>query len=551
MQGYYRAALDVQRYGRRVFERCLPPRATAQVERRLDEHFSVVDHRLGHYGADPFAGRPALALEAVILARDLEVGLSAATMDAAAQAVASADAASLAEDPQAQGRFLELLVDPRVFGAQSPVELAAELGLLDRLVPEFAASRGRMQHDSFHVYTVDRHSLYAVEFLKAIARGEYRKDYPMATAIHLGLSDLVPLYLATLLHDAGKAFGDQCEQGAAIAARAAARAQLPRPDADRCALLVREHLTLPLLSQKRDLGDPLLVEQLAQRVRDKRTLDELYLLGLADMAAVSPDFLTAWKVALLDELYLLTAAHLARRGRPAARRVGADEPEGLPARYYSLFPVHRRRRHRQLLDRLRQSGVPVLVEAGDGPGALRLTVAARDRPGLLAHLTAELDELRLPVVAADIFSVPGAAPLALDVFRLAPERGLELGQAWVGNFEAAVAARLSDDAAGRLLSEPPGPLPALHRPGRRPIPTRVSFSEDPAGERTIVEVETADQPSVLRRITAAFASLEIGVEVARVLTEARRVADVFYVPRLDEATRAALEQRVQTYLRRS
>lgn len=552
MQDYYRAAHDVLRHAPRVVDRCLPAKDGARVEQRIDADFVLVDHRLHHKGQDPFAGRPVLALEAVAVARDHEATLSAATMDCAADAVASTEAARLADDPEAQSLFRRILVDPRHHGLPTPLELAHELGLVDRLIPEFAASRGRMQHDSFHVYTVDRHSLYAVEFLKSIARGEYRKDYPMATAIHLGLDDLVPLYLAALLHDSGKAFGDQCEEGAKIARRAARRASLDEEDVERSATLVREHLTMPLLSQKRDLGDPLLIEEFAARVVDKRSLDELYLLSLADMAAVSPDYLTSWKVTLLDELYLMTAAHLARRAHQnTTRRLRGDEPEGLPQRYYSLFDVERRRVHRQMIDRVRATGHSALVDVGEGAGALRMTVVARNRRGLLAHLTAVLDQLRLPVVAADVFSVPGDPAVALDVFRLVPDPGSDLGDEWTGRFEADLLARLSGPNADESVRAQPDPLPRLRGSALRQIPTRVTFSRDPSGERSIIEVEAADQPGVLRRITAAFAAENVDVQVARISTEARRVFDVFYVSKLSEDARAALERRVQSFLRRS
>ncbi|MCA9701784.1 MAG: hypothetical protein KC431_29960, partial [Myxococcales bacterium] len=247
MQDYYRAARDVQRYGARVFARCQPPRQRADIDQRIDERFHVVDGRLRHYGKDPFADTPVLGLEALIIARDHGVGVSGPSLDAIIDATAAVPEgdARLADDPEAQNRFLDLLVEPAEVGAPTPLELCHEVGLLERLVPEFAPSRGRMQHEGFHVYTVDQHSLYAVEFLKAIARGDHRKDYPMATAVHLAVEDPRPLYLATLLHDVGKAYGDQCAEGARIAATAAARAKLSEDEARRCAFLVEQHQTMP------------------------------------------------------------------------------------------------------------------------------------------------------------------------------------------------------------------------------------------------------------------------------------------------------------------
>ncbi|MCA9686467.1 MAG: HD domain-containing protein, partial [Myxococcales bacterium] len=371
MQDYYRAARDVQRYGARVFARCQPPRQRADIDQRIDERFHVVDGRLRHYGKDPFADTPVLGLEALIIARDHGVGVSGPSLDAIIDATAAVPEgdARLADDPEAQGRFLDLLVEPAEVGTPTPLELCHEVGLLERLVPEFAPSRGRMQHEGFHVYTVDQHSLYAVEFLKAIARGDHRKDYPMATAVHLAVEDPRPLYLATLLHDVGKAYGDQCAEGARIAATAAARAKLSEDEARRCAFLVEQHQTMPMLSQKRDLTDDLLIREFAGRVGDRRTLDELYLVSLADMANVSPEYLTSWKLTLLDELYLRTAAEFAssRRRETVARRPRDDEPEGLPARYYSLFDQDLRREHRRLLDTLRQASGDrsVVVDAAE------------------------------------------------------------------------------------------------------------------------------------------------------------------------------------------
>src|SRR5690606_37725463 len=133
-------------------------------------------------------------------------------------AAGSEDARRLVEEPEAQRRLLELLVEPDDVGRPSALTLCNELRLLERVVPEWGPIRGRMQHDTYHVYTVDEHTLGAVAMLKQIARGEHNKDYPLATALHLSLDDPTVLYLATLVHDAGKAEeGDQCETGAVIA----------------------------------------------------------------------------------------------------------------------------------------------------------------------------------------------------------------------------------------------------------------------------------------------------------------------------------------------
>lgn len=549
MQDYYRAARDILRYGRRICERCRPASTPdAAMPRRIDERFGVVDGRLVHDGSTSFRETPVLALEALLLAATKGLRLSGETFDAMAEAATSPAAGGLRDEPEAQRRFLELLCEPEDVGMPSALELCSELRLLEQIVPEWGPIRGRMQHDPYHVYTVDQHTLSAVAMLKRLARGEYNKDYPLATALHLEIDDPRVLYLATLVHDAGKAEdGDQCETGAVIAHRVATRAGFAEEEVERCALLVREHLTMPLLSQKRDLSDPLLIADFAGRVSDRATLKELYLLSLVDMASVRPGNLTSWKLTLLDELYLQACAHLRRGTMKSRRRLRRGrEPLDLPERYYSLYHFDLRRHHAELIESLVEEGRGALVEVASGSGALRLTLVARDRPGLLAQTAAILDDYGLEVMAADVFSAPGPPPVAVDVFRVLSKEGPEQGldPATLTEIEQALQVGMDREA----LASPPAPRrrPAWRRHPK--VPTRVEFDVDPSGTRTIVEVQTEADSGVLRRITLAFAAEGIEIEVARCNTEADRVFNVFYVPLLDDAGRESLEERLSRYL---
>ncbi len=564
MQEYYRSAREVRRYGGRVFARCQPPRMGADLHRRIDERFHVIDGRLHHYGKNPFLGTPVLGLEALAIARDQSLRLSGSTLDAiidSAVAIPEGDM-SLALEPEAQARLMDLLTDARDVGAPTSLELCHEVGLLERIVPEFAASRGRMQHEGFHVYTVDQHSLYAVELLKAIARGEHRKDYPMATAVHLDIGDPRPLYLSTLLHDAGKAFGDQCIEGSRIVRAAAERAGLSEAEVARCGLLVEDHQTMPMLSQKRDLSDTLLIRGFAERVGDRKTLDALYLVSLADMANVSPDYLTSWKLTLLDELYLRTAAEFANAApKLHIRRPREDEPEGLPSRYYTLFDQELRRAHRTMLDALRANPSRVVVlDVAEGSGALRLTVVTTDQLALLSTLTGTFAALGLDLVAADVFSVPFSPKVALDVFRVVPRDSEELtvsgigGGDWRAHVEATLSAALREEPSLEALAEPLPALPGSRRGGRRGGPrrarTKIRFSEDPGGSRTIVDVETRDHLEVASRISRSFSALGLNIEIARInKEEMRRFEAVFYVRKLDGEVRTQLAALIRANLR--
>ncbi|MCA9709335.1 MAG: HD domain-containing protein, partial [Myxococcales bacterium] len=514
--------------------------------RRLDERFAVYDGTLVATEPDLFVESPVLCLEALALARDHDVQISGPIFDSIAEAAGTEAAQRLCDEPEAQRRLLAMLVEPEDVGRPSALALCNELRLLERVIPEWGPIRGRMQHDSYHVYTVDQHTLNAVAMLKRIARGEHNKDYPLATALHLSLDDPTVLYLATLVHDAGKGQeGDQCETGAIVARRVAERAGLAAPEADRCARLVGEHLTMPLLSQKRDLSDPLLIAEVGDRIADRRTLTELYLLSLVDMACVRPGNLSSWKLTLLDELYLLTLGYLRRGNRVVAARVAQpDEPEGMPDRYYALYERDLRKEHFALAERLRTEQRRVLLDLRAGAGSLRLTLVALDRPGLLAHAAAVFDEHDVEVLAADVFTQPTEPAVAIDIFRVAPR-----DVSAVGIDPATVA------AMEQALEQPrqPDPRPPTPRP-RRPwegglrVPTVIGFERDPAGERTIVDVQTAEAPGVLRRITRAFHEEGHEILLARCDTEAERASDVFYVAPLSEAAQERLRQRLERYL---
>lgn len=553
MQNYFRSALDVMRHGKRVFLRCTPASVEATPIQRIDDRFYLQGGHLSHSREGVFEARPVLALEALRIARDQRVRLDPATADAMIDALDALDPRVLVNDPRAQRLWMDLLVEPEDTGSPTTLELCHELGLLERLVPEFGPSRGRMQHEGFHVYTVDQHSLFAVDFLKSLARGEFCKNYPLATAVHLGVEDPRVLYLATLLHDAGKAFGDQYSHGMRIAAKAAQRAGLSPESVRDCAFLVNEHTSMPMVSQKRDLSDPLEIENFAYSVGSRRRLDLLYLISLADMANVSPEYLTNWKLALLDELYLVTLTFFARGQREIqrARAVPIDEPQGLPARYYTLFDVAMRREHLNLIEKVGDNEEldGVTAELDGALGNFRLTIVAPDRRGMLALLAGAMEDCGVDVVAADVFSVPGEPTLALDIFRIEARGGdgLALDQEWLNHFESEVRRCLRSDPDLAMNYQPPSRR-RFSKPLRREDRCELNFARDPAGLRSIVEVNTHSDGSVLRSVAGVTASLGIDIELARLTTHDNFVELVLYVDKLDPEPQMRLAEGIQQVL---
>ena len=548
MQEYYRSARALLRYGRRLRDRCRPRSYVVSMVRRLDERFSIERDQLIYTGSSPLAQQPVLCFDALARGRDAHVPLGGRTFDAIAEAFAVPRMVGVAEDARAHGAFFELLTNPDDFAHPAALEQASELGLLEAIVPEFGDIRGRMQHDTYHVYTVDQHTLAALSMLKRIARGDHNKDFPLATSLHLEMDDLRVLYLATLVHDTGKASGrDQCESGAEVAWATARRLGLDDAAVERCSMLVAEHLSMPLLSQKRDLSDRQLIGEFAGRVGSPRGLAELYLLSLVDTASVRPGNLTGWKLALLDELYLLARAHMRRGSAHAQRQEPAeDEPVGMPSRYRSLFDADIRNRHGALVQRMLAEGESVALELDVGAGGLRITLAALDRPGLLAQTVAVFTELGIEIMAADVFSSNETPPLAIDVFRVRA-RGVEEGGLAPEVVEQ-VHARLVQPWGPEEIQQQPPPRRSRLWAARGPTPTTVTFEDDLAGKRTIIEVETEGEADTLQRITLALAAEGIEILLARINVEAERAIDTFYVQRLDQGQQSRLTERLARYL---
>ncbi|RMG97063.1 MAG: HD domain-containing protein [Deltaproteobacteria bacterium] len=524
MQAYFRAASDVLRYGRRAVDAVRPKGRRADV-REVAPGFRVAGGRLVPTRPEDLRHDPVLALEGLAIAVREGVHPAGSMLDALAGLAADARVA-FAGVPEVSRAFFDLLAtvgDGRVSG----LEIASDLGLLDRIVPAWAGMRGKLQLEGLHAYTADRHSIRAVEFLHALDRGEHDKSLPLATALWLSAGRRREILLAALLHDLGKAIDParQAESGAPVAERAARDLGLGEAAARRVGFLVRHHATMPSMSQRRDLTDPAVVESLAATVADPDDLASLYLVSLADMSQVRPGYLTDWKRVLLDELYLRTLRQLVRRGR-APTVASAQDVAGLPSRYYDAYDPQMRVRHADAVEAIRRGRAEAVVEVEPGPGAFRMLVVTRDAPGLLARITEAFECFGVEVLAADVFVVPGEPKVALDVFRVRRRDGD--GAGWSPE---------EIDGLARAIERTGRPAPPSRgRPGRtgRPLSTAGATTEptvrfEDAPGHTIVEVRTPDEPGALRRIAYALFEQGISIHLARCSEDAGIADDVFYV----------------------
>jgi [protein-PII] uridylyltransferase len=372
--------------------------------------------------------------------------------------------------------------------------------------------------------------------------------------------DPLPLYLGTLLHDVGKPLGKaHSETGARLALSIAARLGLDDATAARIEFLVRHHLLLAHLSQRRDLSDVGMIAKLAEQLGDEQTLVQLYLLTVADMSMVAPENLSSWKERLLTELFQRTLAAFRDRrrgpdlaGADASARVLAHkrraaqlmgEPldslapwfAGLPDRYFTQTPPRMISRQVEL-SRGRHGLVAVDLQHRRRRGWSELTVIADDAPGLLSKIAGVLLAAKASVLGARIATRTreGAPAETIDAFLVRDRRGQALDGGGAAS-PARIAAELERLIDGRsrveelveaALAERRRALPERVVPA---VPTEVEVDNQVSSDFTVVDVYTHDRPGVLYTITRTLSQLGLDIHLSKVATEGNRVADVFYV----------------------
>jgi [protein-PII] uridylyltransferase len=595
MQDYYLHARTVTRARESLFPRLLPQRRRGKaVTADLGGGIHLFDGQVTIAAAD-LQGDPALALRAYAACARHDAPILPFARDAIARTARDpVFCQKLRASPEAAALFVELVCtvpEVRTRGGSMVGELH-DVGLLLAMVPEFLPVTGRVHHDVYHVYTVDVHSVAAVDRLRQLARGEVAQEYPLATRLAAEIARPRPLFLATLLHDVGKGWPDESgsrknhsKTGAELCERILPRLGLPPDEADEVRVLVLEHLLMYHVATRRDLDDVATIEEFCRGVRGREGLRNLYLLTVADLSTTSPTAMTSWKARMLDELYFAAEAHLAGREpradaervarvRDAVRRAWSGPQRALeellasmPERYLLANAPESIVEHARVVLARGMQPANVARVPSRHPEVAELCVVADDRPGLLASIAAAITANRLEVLAAQVYC-HARAPLtqaiegnpdgeaeALDVFwvrdreggtegveQVMPRLSRDLDEVCSGRVDAAelLRARLGSSSPWR---ERPSPA----------VATEVLFDDRASPRHTVVEVFAKDRPGLLHTLARALHQLHLSIAVSKINTEGTRVADVFYVTEVDgtkiqqrrhEEVRAALVRAV-------
>lgn len=578
MRDYYLHARGVVQVADRLLESARVPARRQPRIAQVDASFITFNGELAIKDPRLFTERPSEMVRLFRVAVAEKLPVYGHTRELVAEAIAR-DPAPLAADPLAHRLLLEALADLRDAGQPSALEVMNQLGILSVLMPEWAPCVGRVQHDLYHVYTVDQHQLYTLAMQKRIARGELAAEHPVATELWKHVRRPAPLLLGTLLHDVGKPLGKgHAEKGAVVTERIGRRLGLGDSDVALAEFLVRQHLTMSNLSQRRDLADPEVISRFAERVLDDEHLVQLYLVTLCDTAMTAPDNLSAWKDGLLRDLLLRTRAHFrgetvelaSESDRAYQDKVvqiageGEERPElaalvaGIDPRLFTQLTPRQTARHVKLVAQARALTPPVALEVHCYPlkGHSEVAVVAPDAPGVLAAIAGALTANRVDVLGAVLGHVDlDDRRLVTDVFHVRDLKGEAIPETdprW---------AKLGEDLRELLAAERPDPeavatLIVRRRPTstlkKRVTPaviTEIKLHDD-STQATIVEVATRDRVGVLYAITQTLADLGLDISLAKVSTEGEKVADVFYVTRAGkrithDVERAVILQRLR------
>jgi len=314
MRDYYLHARGVVQVADRLLDSARVPARSKPRIAQIDSSFITFNGELSLKDPTLFTERPSEMVRLFRVAVSEQAPVYGHTLELAADTIGR-DPVPLATDRDAARLLLDALVDPRDAVQPSAFETMNQLGILSTVMPEWAPCVGRVQHDLYHVYTVDQHQLYAVAMQKRIWRGELATEHPLATQLWREVRRPAPVLLGTLLHDVGKPLGKgHAEKGAVVTGTIGRRLGMSEPDIELAEFLVRQHLTMSHLSQRRDLADPEVIARFAERIGDDEHLVALYLVTLCDTAMTAPNNLNAWKDGLLRDLLLKTRDYFAGRG---------------------------------------------------------------------------------------------------------------------------------------------------------------------------------------------------------------------------------------------
>ncbi len=546
MQRYFRAAKAItqlntillQNLGARLTQR---PLARPRV---LNERFQVRGELLDARSERLFESEPAAILESFLLMQQHQElrGMTAQTLRSLWRARRLIDA-GYRRNALHRLLFLQMLQQPR--GIVHEFRRMNQYGILGRYIPEFGRIVGQMQHDLFHVYTVDQHILMVVRNLRRFTMPELAHEFPLASQVMSGFDRKWLLYVAALYHDIAKGRGgDHSALGAADVRRFGRGHGLAADDIDLVTFLVTHHLTMSSVAQKQDISDPDVVKSFAATTGTERRLVALYLLTVADVRGTSPKVWNAWKAKLLEDLFraarrLLTGGELKLDSAVADTQAEAMRllrlyalSDSVKDRFWSQLDTAYFLRHdaqeiawqtRNLHYRVDSAKAVVRARLSSFGEGLQVMIYTPDRKELFARICGYFERANFNIVEAKIHTTRHG--YALDTF-------LIMGRGKAAHYRDMISLIESELALEIASDTPLGPS-ARGRISRRvrhfPVTPAVDIRPDERGTLHVLSVVASDRPGLLYGVARVLARYNVNLHSAKINTLGDRAEDVFLV----------------------
>ena len=522
--------------------------------RKLNEHFLEINGLLEVAQDDLYQKHPHAILETFLLYQQTRgvKGLSAKTLRALYNVRGVMDA-NFRRDPVNRATFLKILQEGE--GITHALRLMNQTSVLGRYLWVFRNIVGQMQHDLFHVYTVDQHILMVLRNVRRFFIADHAHEYPFCSQLAAGWDKPFILYTAALFHDIAKGRGgDHSKLGVLEVKRFCRQHGIESDDTKLIAFLVGEHLTMSHVAQKEDLSDPDVIAAFAKRVGNERRLTALYLLTVADIRGTSPKVWNAWKGKLLEDLYKFTLRMLGGRAPDANAEIESRKREALvelarhsephdgqkalwdtlDVGYFMRHDASEIAWHAKQLSRYvsRVEVAPVsalngkcIVRARISPlgEGLQVLVYTEDQTDLFARICGYFDQAGFSILDAKIHTAKNG--YALDTFQvvtsLLPEHYREL----MTMVESGLS--LTINQKGTL------PPPTKGRVSRRvknfPIAPRITLHPDEKAQSWLLAISASDKMGLLYSVATVLAKHSISLKLAKISTLGERVEDTFLI----------------------
>lgn len=556
MQKYYQCVADIQQLNDLLlqhFEESFLHNDETNTTEIINDRFQVYNNQLEARHSDVFRATPSALLEAYVILGNREdiTGLRAHTMRAIRDNLDLVDEAFRHKKVNTD-LFLDVIASP--YRMTSQLRAMKHIGLLGKYLPEFAAIIGQMQHDLFHIYTVDAHTLQLIENLRRLWLPENKQQFPISSQAIRHLPKVELLYIAGLYHDIAKGRGgDHSELGCADAKAFCERHHLPKHETELIIWLVRNHLFMSVTAQRKDISDPEVIFEFARQIKTQERLDHLFILTVADINATNPTMWNSWRASLLRQLYLETKRAL-RRGldSPIDAAMQSDEHkqraleilierrsdfsdaekiwEDIEEEYFT----------RATGDEIAWNTEQILNHKNDKPlvaisplggrnfsGASKIFIYAAISDHLFAVTAATLEQLGLTILDARIHST--SKNYSLDTFIVMNENeadmSLYLDKERMDLIQKTLIEQLDSPSLyeGLVRRYTPRLLKIFN------IPAQVHLISSPDETWSTLEVVAPDRPGLLAMIGQFLMNHKIQLHKAKIATLGEKVEDTFYV----------------------